>query len=113
VIQPPYVALENVPGFERSLSHSLLLDVLDHAGYAVRERWLCPTELGVPNMRRRYYLLASRRGWQSGRAPSAPGAVTWPPDMVGRTAAAWRFRVRDILDATPDDACGARERVAR
>ena len=113
-IRPPYIALENVPGFERSRSHALLLDVLDHAGYQFRERWLCPTELGVPNMRRRYYLVASQRGWQSGAAHSEPATANGPPIACRPAAPAWRFRVREILDAAPDAGLWVpAERVAR
>ncbi len=60
-VRPPYVALENVPPFRGSRAHGRLLDTLDRAGYrTVRETVLCPTELGVPNRRRRYYLVAAR-----------------------------------------------------
>lgn len=91
-LRPAYVALENVPGFEVSRSRALLLETLAAAGYAFREWRLCPSELGVPNRRRRYYLVASRRG-------------PWLPDAERRPLAAvpWRFRVRDILDPEPDE----------
>lgn len=59
--RPPFVALENVPGFAGSRTHGRLLAALEGAGYEVRERELCPTELGVPNRRRRYYLVAGRQ----------------------------------------------------
>jgi site-specific DNA-cytosine methylase len=59
-LSPPYVAVENVPGFHGSRAHDLLARVLDEAGYRVQERLLCPTQLGLPNRRRRFYLLASR-----------------------------------------------------
>jgi len=57
---PSYLALENVPGFRGSQTHALLRSALDDLGYAVQEVVLCPTELGVPNRRRRLYLLAGR-----------------------------------------------------
>ena len=66
---PPALALENVPGFAGSRTHARLRAVLDRRGYAVRELELCPTELGVPNRRRRFYLLAARE-----RLPQAPPA---------------------------------------
>lgn len=59
---PRYLALENVPGFAGSRMHELLRRTLERAGFAdVVEHVLCPTELGVPNRRRRFYLLASRQ----------------------------------------------------
>lgn len=61
IVRPAAVALENVPPFAASQARARLIDVLGAAGYHVTEQTLCPTELGVPNRRRRYYLLASRR----------------------------------------------------
>ena len=61
-VRPAWIALENVPGFEGSRVHGRLLAVLDRAGYhQIAERVLCPGDLGLPNRRRRYYLVASRR----------------------------------------------------
>jgi DNA (cytosine-5)-methyltransferase 1 len=59
-VRPPWVALENVPEFAGSRSHALLEEALDHHGYAVETLELCPTDLGIPNRRRRFYLLAGR-----------------------------------------------------
>ena len=39
-----------------------LVALLNAHGYAISERLLCPTELGVPSRRPRYYLVASRTG---------------------------------------------------
>jgi DNA (cytosine-5)-methyltransferase 1/tRNA (cytosine38-C5)-methyltransferase len=58
-VRPFTVALENVHGFRGSRARALLLETLSRSGYMVRERILCPTELGVPNKRPRYYLVAS------------------------------------------------------
>ena len=58
---PTYLALENVPGFRGSKTHTLLRSALDELGYAVREVVFCPTELGVPNRRQRLYLVAGRQ----------------------------------------------------
>lgn len=62
-VKPRYLALENVAPFESSDARDLLLGALERAGYeSVVEQVLCPSELGVPNRRPRYYLLASRGG---------------------------------------------------
>jgi site-specific DNA-cytosine methylase len=58
---PPLLALENVPGFAGSRTHGRLRAVLDAHGFEVREQVLCPTDLGVPNRRRRFYLVAARQ----------------------------------------------------
>jgi DNA (cytosine-5)-methyltransferase 1 len=59
---PCHLAVENVAGFACSRARELLTTLLVERGYQVRERLLCPTELGVPSRRPRYYLTASRRG---------------------------------------------------
>lgn len=58
--RPAYVACENVPPFRESRARQRLLETLQRAGYRdVQEHLLCPTQLGVPNRRRRYYLIAA------------------------------------------------------
>lgn len=61
-LRPPVVAMENVPGFVESTMRGELRAALLGAGYTLRERLLCPTSLGVPMRRQRYYL----RAWQGG-----------------------------------------------
>ena len=82
-LRPRALALENVPGFERSRCHERLRETLDRAGYRVRETLLCPTELGVPNRRRRFYLAAALD-----REPGPWGDGGWRgdrlPDLVDR-----------------------------
>ena len=55
---PTFLALENVPGFRGSGTHTRLRSVLDELGYEVQEIVLCPTELGIPNRRERLFLVA-------------------------------------------------------
>ena len=89
-LRPPALALENVPEMRGSQGHARLREVLDRAGYEVAELLLCPTELAVPNRRRRFYLVASRRGltgWAGSNGSSAAVAAgpdskstsPWPP----------------------------------
>lgn len=85
-VLPRYLALENVPGFEGSRTHGRLRDTLEAAGYRVAEHLLCPSELGLPNRRRRFYLVASR---------DAPLAPLPRPDPAERRLAAY-------LDPEPD-----------
>jgi DNA (cytosine-5)-methyltransferase 1 len=86
-LRPPALALENVPLFAGSRAHARLRATLARAGYDVRERLLCPSDLGVPNERRRFYLIASR-------APLPAPA----PDPRAPS------RLADHLDPDPDDA---------
>jgi site-specific DNA-cytosine methylase len=59
-VQPRCLAMENVPGFSGSRAHALITRTLRELGYDLREYLLCPTQFGIPNRRRRFYLAASR-----------------------------------------------------
>lgn len=83
---PRHVALENVPGFEGSQAEARLLQVLDAGGYHHYRGLLCPTALGVPAKRLRYYLVASKE-------PLAPRRLL---PVTPRPLRAW-------LDADPSD----------
>ena len=65
-IRPRYAILENVPGFEESQTRRELTASLDAHGYRFREILLCPSRLGIPNRRQRYYLLAWKPAEVSG-----------------------------------------------
>lgn len=71
--RPARVALENVPPFEGSQGHARVLEALQ--GYALWQGVLCPSQLGIPNRRRRFYVVASRVGSVSEPvlAPTAMG----------------------------------------
>jgi len=56
---PLHVGVENVEGFKNSSGRDLLVKTLQKCGYNINETLLCPSELGIPNRRMRYYLVAS------------------------------------------------------
>ncbi len=60
VLRPRFILLENVPPFADSRSRALLSTALTLADMHCTEVLLCPTMLGIPNRRLRYFLLASR-----------------------------------------------------
>lgn len=65
--RPASLALENVVGFEDSQAWQMLHDSLESQGYQIETRMICPTQLGWPNLRPRFYALASHRplaNWQ-------------------------------------------------
>lgn len=86
-VRPRNLALENVPGFAGSVTHERLETSLARAGYEVRETILCPSQLGWPNRRRRFYLLAAQGG---GLAPERPLPVAIPKTL------------EEFLDEQPD-----------
>lgn len=117
-VLPHAVALENVLGFEDSHCYERLQTTLAECGYSMQTRLLCPSELGWPNRRPRFYLLASRklelRPWRSLPRCSVPWAVAAgiAAEEVGSQQALWQdpslvleeglySRVRDALDRVP------------
>jgi site-specific DNA-cytosine methylase len=56
---PHCLAQENVPGFLDSQARQRLINALRGRGYNLQEHLLCPTRLGIPMRRERYYLAAS------------------------------------------------------
>jgi site-specific DNA-cytosine methylase len=74
-MKPKGIALENVPGFVGSRAQQRLFSTLGAAGYTWREVLLCPTRWGIPNRRRRYYLLASQEPLGAFRAPSVAAST--------------------------------------
>ena len=62
-ILPDYVLVENVPGFlENNRHRAAFLETLRDNGYRTDERLIDAKDYGVPQTRKRYVLLASRRG---------------------------------------------------
>jgi len=57
---PTDLGLENVPGFGRAEARARLIALLAKRKYQIQECLLCPTQLGIPLRRMRYYLAASR-----------------------------------------------------
>lgn len=55
---PQFLFVENVAGFKDSVTHRQLLDLLASLDYSTREFLLSPLQFGIPNSRKRFYLLA-------------------------------------------------------
>jgi tRNA (cytosine38-C5)-methyltransferase len=56
--KPTFILLENVVGFKTSKTRELLLNCLFSLKYDVTEIIASPVEVGLPNNRKRYYLVA-------------------------------------------------------
>jgi len=73
---PENFALENVEGFLGSDAHDLLIAKLQRHGFHRQEHQLCPTQFGIPNLRPRVFILASRRPLPRRMPPgTTPGTV--------------------------------------
>lgn len=69
-VRPRAVALENVPYFAGSDAHQAFCEATEAAGLVYRQqREICPTLLGVPGVRRRFYAVASREPLRVGPPP--------------------------------------------
>jgi hypothetical protein len=112
-LRPRSVAFENVPGFVGSRAHERLRETLARCGYRVAETLLCPTELGIPNRRQRFYLVASldRLGvWPAREGPEVRVADLLDdspaPDLWCDPALAARYpHALHVVDARRPDAC--------
>ena len=70
---PHYILVENVQGFLGSAVHTLLIEKLTASGYGTAQFSLCPTMFGVPMLRPRVFIVASKDG--SIRMPAAPACL--------------------------------------
>lgn len=68
--QPPAVMVENVPPFGVSKAWEQFSSLASRANYRVFSRICCPTELGIPMRRKRFYSLILHPDYQ----PSIEGA---------------------------------------
>ena len=114
VCRPPMIGMENVSGFAGSQPHGQLIAFLDQAGYHWQSIDLCPSHLGWPNRRPRYFLIAARHGCQPWRPrpryqlawrelmeavePSAQSAHLWIESAVAEKYLAGLDRVEYTTD---------------
>lgn len=85
---PSHMLLENVPSWAESSAAADWRGVLTGLGYEVHSVKLCPTQLGVPNRRRRFFSLARRthrrRGGAAGGVDHGPLAQPFTQMAVTR-----------------------------
>ncbi|MFT3786022.1 MAG: DNA (cytosine-5-)-methyltransferase [Tepidisphaeraceae bacterium] len=100
--KPQYVLLENVANLERHDAgrtwRRRIRPRLKGAGYTVDARLLSPHEFGIPQVRPRFFIVASRRGLDDFRWPEPPKTV---PELS----------VRSVLDSNPSDATALSEQM--
>jgi DNA (cytosine-5)-methyltransferase 1/tRNA (cytosine38-C5)-methyltransferase len=69
---PEHLVLENVMGFLNTHAHDLLLGKLDRHGFHRVELSVCPSRFGMPNLRPRAYVVASRHPLRTLTLPDLP-----------------------------------------
>ncbi|MBU6452887.1 MAG: DNA cytosine methyltransferase [Cyanobacteria bacterium REEB67] len=76
--RPEHLCLENVEGFRQSAVHALLIKKLESLGYRHLEIRLCASDFGVPMLRPRLFVVASRTAQLQAPPPplkSAPSSL--------------------------------------
>lgn len=115
---PRHLLLENVQGFECSETRRRLTGILASCDYKLEEFLLDPRQLGVPNSRLRYYMIATR---QTDAPPSAaaaeavaglvtgdgtedktPALLQREPPSGGGSSATARRKLREFLEPEPE-----------
>ena len=61
-VRPDHVAVENVVGFLDSQAFAFLSEALDDCDYSVATSEMCASDFGLPNLRPRCFVAASRTG---------------------------------------------------
>eukprot|EP00668_Euglena_longa_P019394 GGOE01024137.1.p1 GENE.GGOE01024137.1~~GGOE01024137.1.p1 ORF type:complete len:283 (-),score=53.46 GGOE01024137.1:70-918(-) len=90
--KPQLLVLENVPEFDGSRSQAALLQALEQCNYAWHHVHFCPTQLNIPNERRRYFLFAAHGPrFQIQSAASAAG-VELPSKLDSEEISAVEFK---------------------
>lgn len=105
---PMALLLENVVGFEASDTREMMVLALEDLGFEVGEVIACPTDLGVPYSRPRYFVIARRKGTGSGssfrlstlpfRSVSRDGAVGKRPVDPRPPSSLASFLVDDLSE---------------
>lgn len=127
-ILPDYVLVENVPGFLENNPHrTAFLEILRDNGYMKDERVVDAKDYGVPQTRRRYVLLASRRGSISvpeGKAghktvrnaisdfPEIKAGLNDSPEVENHVSSGLSDRLLERIRLTPPDG-GSRRNTPR
>lgn len=83
--QPSLFVMENVPELLRSAEYHAFLDAAEDLGFVVEGRVLNAADYGVPQRRRRAFVIGSRLG-----APPWPTRDYFPPAAVPLGGLAWR-----------------------
>jgi len=69
---PSYILMENVKGFESSLTRKEFVEILTSLHFDIQEFLLSPNQFRVPNSRLRFYLLAKKTPLKFKMIPADP-----------------------------------------
>ena len=97
---PKWIVVENVKGFAGSNVLSEWYACLERNGYGWREYLLSPMQLGIPNHRKRYYMIAEKDSARFGRLRGGDSIRNTLPCMLemNEVAAIRRRPLSDYID---------------
>jgi len=100
-----HILLENVQGFESSESREQVITVLRECGFDIEEFLINPVDLGIPNSRLRYYLIAKKGDAWTNRQESLQqdfklleGSVRCVDPFIQRRGSLHNFLQQDGID---------------
>lgn len=95
--QPRHVLVENVPQFRHSKVFDHVLNALDKGGYKFCYAVLNAADYGVPQTRKRVFLMATRD------RPVIPMPTHhWQPTLLHEQWVGWYNAIADLLPSLPD-----------
>lgn len=96
VVEPDLVMVENVPALQRDAGRVLdqAIEGFQNLGYAVDHHVVCVADLGVPQLRKRHVLIASKHHFDISAALEASRV------KQGRTV---RWAIHDLIEVDGDD----------
>ncbi|GMH43586.1 hypothetical protein BSKO_11508 [Bryopsis sp. KO-2023] len=102
---PKYLLLENVVGFETSITRGRMMGVLQEGGFTVQEFIISPNQLGIPYSRPRYFCLAKNNGCFPLELPAPNHTWRFPPSVLQGDSPEKMPEVRPLRDFLDDQDC--------
>ena len=106
---PRYIIMENVKFFEKSQTCKDLLAALDSRNFIYRQFLISPTDLGTPNQRARYFLIAKRGKHM--KFHFDPYVINWKKKSTGEPESK-RQKVEEGTEETEKDLSDNEEEIA-
>lgn len=102
IIKPPWFSLENVINYRNFESFRLICAVLTSEGYTFDYWHLNTADYGVPQTRRRLFLVASRIAQPRRPEPTHYDARAGHAHMLYQPWCGWYAAIEDLLPSLPD-----------
>ncbi|XP_075231567.1 tRNA (cytosine(38)-C(5))-methyltransferase [Lycorma delicatula] len=94
-----YILVENVKGFEKSEAKERLTNCLKNSGFIYQEFILCPTQIGIPNSRSRYYLIAKRLPRKFSFSITTHIVEEFPNELDSTVSKGTYYSIADVIES--------------